>query len=144
MQSLTRETFKIYYKYARQQAGSFVIGWLFLFFYMAADVYRPTLFKRLFDGMAAFRSGSTSIDSLTHIIVLIFSLGLVTIIFRRIADYFVLSSILKGMKAIQIDVFKYVHGHSETFFNNQFIGGLVKRINRFVTSFDGSSNMDLV
>jgi hypothetical protein len=60
MKSLTRETFKIYYKYARQQAGSFVIGWLFLFFYMAADVYRPTLFKRLFDGIAAliFTHGS--------------------------------------------------------------------------------------
>lgn len=137
MRSLTRETFKIYYKYARQQAGSFVLGWLFLFFYMAADVYRPTLFKRLFDGMANYQPADDSYRALLEVLFLIFVLGLTTIVSRRVADYLIERGLLASMKTMYTDLFRYVHGHSETFFNNQFTGSLVKRVNRFVAGFDG-------
>lgn len=66
----------------------------------------------------------------------IIGLGLLQTIFWRVAAYS--NSILqpKGMREISDDCFEQLHNHSFNYFNNQFVGSLVKRVNRMSRSFE--------
>jgi ATP-binding cassette subfamily B protein len=45
------------------------------------------------------------------------------------------------MADIANSCFEYLHNHSVTFFNNNFVGSLVKRVNRFSRAFEGIADI---
>ncbi len=54
----------------------------------------------------------------------------------RIALYSIVKLEPKVMESLSKECFSSVHKHSYNFFNNEFVGSLVKRVNRMVRSFE--------
>ena len=57
-------------------------------------------------------------------------------IFWRVASFLTSYFQTNAMADISNSSFAYLHRHSSSFFNNNFVGSLVKKVNRFSRSFE--------
>ncbi len=97
----------------------------------------PALYyKKFFDVLAEpGLSLAAARDVLVHILVIIGVISLANWLIQRIVD--ILSTRLETGITVDLYVtcFSVLHRHSFAFFNNNFVGSLVKRVNRFVGAF---------
>lgn len=137
MKNVTKETLRIFWTHARQyRLLVFVMGVCFLLVNIGA-VIEPLFLKRFFDVILSSPRASDSVNALTRIILTLFALQFSIWVLRRIAlfidNYF--------QPRVMIDIantcFDYLQRHSYRFFSNQFVGSLVRKVNRFVDAFEG-------
>ncbi len=96
----------------------------------------PLYLKQFVDILAQSGSVEELLPALYKIFWIIVFLRFVQFASRRLemfADSYFCS---KTMSDLGNFAFGYLHRHSFTFFNNNFVGSLVKRVNRFVRSFE--------
>ncbi len=133
MKYLTRKTFKIYWRHAKQYPVS-MWGTVFsILFAGLIGIAGPYGYKLMFD---AFERGATE----QEVIGILFWLALIFFAewaFWRAATFFNSYFQTNVMRDLANMCFAYMHRHSFNFFNNNFVGSLVKRINRFYRSFEG-------
>lgn len=99
-------------------------------------VVTPLYYKDFFDLLAQQGGVSERVGELTHTIVAIFGLGLVSFISWRTANFgmqYLASSVVANLRE---RAFAYLIGHSQRFFSGTFTGTLVQRVNRFANSYD--------
>ncbi len=135
MQYRTKQTFKIYWEHAKTR-----------FFLMLAilssmtvagilNIIIPLYFKDFFDVLAStdkiFASGI-----LFKILLVIALLEIIKWSFGRIALFGVVFFESKIIADLSNVCFEYLHKHSFSYFNNNFVGSLVKKVNRFTRSFE--------
>lgn len=132
MQAQTKATWKIYSHFIGQHKfGVFGIA----FFVIVANIVNllpPLYFKKLFDLISEGGPWSEMINVLFMILIL------------YLADWVLWNGIrFSGnlfqpqiMAEIEQYCFSYLHRHSIEFFQNNFVGALVKRISRFVQAFE--------
>ena len=100
------------------------------------EIIVPLFYKRFFDVIIAATDKAKTAQILIEIIVYILGLNLLIWLFYRIAT-FVDNRFLTDMAAVlRQNAFDYLIHHSSSFFNNNFTGSLVQRVNRFARAFD--------
>lgn len=134
MKLLTKQTIKIYWQHSMKY-GLLVFVLIFsLIAVNAFEIYLPFLYKNFFDVLA--KNDFTLAGDLIKILFQILFFASMSWLFWRISTFTTDVFQPKVMSDLFNTCFKYLHDHSYNFFNNNFAGTLVRRVNRYVTSFE--------
>ncbi len=136
MKSYTKDTLRIYWQHVTRYRATLIVTMCGILLGVGSGLYLPLLYKELLDQIAgkgaAYGPFSTLIKILATLIV-----GWTGWRVATFADSFFVSRL---MADLYNTCFHYIHGHSYSFFNNNFIGSLVRRINRYAKSFENISD----
>ncbi|OGH64598.1 MAG: hypothetical protein A3J66_00680 [Candidatus Magasanikbacteria bacterium RIFCSPHIGHO2_02_FULL_47_14] len=133
MKNRTKLTFVIFWEHAKKYrlqlfllVGSIVIGDAF-------SLLAPYWYKKFFDVIVV----NPSTQALLSILMVIFLFNLLHWFWIRVATF--AGAYFQGrvMSDLANTCFAYLHDHSFSFFQNNFVGSLVKRVNRFSRAFQG-------
>lgn len=108
-----------------------------LSFGVFANLSIPYMYKRFFDFLVSGGEKVFLADKLFGIILTILALNFFSWIMWRAAGFMNNYFQPSIMKNIYEECFEYLHKHSYNYFNSNFTGALVKRVNRFVRAFEG-------
>ncbi|MSU75283.1 MAG: ABC transporter ATP-binding protein [Candidatus Magasanikbacteria bacterium] len=132
----TKLTLKIYWSEARKY-------WLVMFGLFvcvvggsATGIIIPLYFKRFFDILAQGGTAETTEVALFGVLITIAWIEAFRWAFWRVAAFFNNYFQPKVMAALANYCFAYLHKHSFAYFNNNFVGSLVKRVNWFTRAFE--------
>lgn len=140
MKKTTRQTLAFYLKFLRQLKGYTLLSVGSLITAILLGMAYPLLFKRFIDTLV---EGSTTLtppvvaSALVEILVIMIVLDALSTIFWRITDYGMANLESRGMERIIHQCFETLHRHSYNFFNNNFVGSLVKKVGRMTHAFEG-------
>ncbi|MCB9798909.1 ABC transporter ATP-binding protein [Candidatus Nomurabacteria bacterium] len=112
--------------------GSAIIGSIL-------DVWFPIFFKDFFDVVVREGSLSEKKDELYAILWMIFVVAALSRAVWTVSDYVGTKYHSSVLRSLAQYCFEYVHRHSVGFFNNNFVGSLVRKHGRFVWAFDSLS-----
>ncbi len=132
MQAQTKATWKIYRKFLGQhKVGAFWIS-IFILIANVVNLLPPLYFKKLFDLISVHGPW----EDMMRTLIMIFGLYLLDWILWNGIRFS--GNVLQPriMAEIEQYCFSYLHRHSIDFFQNNFVGALVKRVNRFVQAFE--------
>ena len=135
MKNNTKTTLKIFWK------GNLRYPWLLIFILVGiigastAETITPLFYKDFFDKMTQDLS-IIHPQTLIHILVYILFINLAGQMFWRLAIISASISESKVFADLSNFCFKVLHGHSFSFFNNNFVGSLTKKVNRFTRSYE--------
>jgi len=132
MKNLTKETFKIFWKHLLEYKWAVVLIVISVIIANVGSILGYLLYKDFFDALV----DTSNIELLKIILFKILVIYAVSWIFWRIAEYTTVYFQTNIMANLSNYCFAYLHKHSITFFNNNFVGSLVKRVNRFARSFE--------
>lgn len=131
MKQNTKLTLKFYAKTVRRHWFLALLGFIGVTGGAAGSMILPLFFKSFVDALALGQH-----DKLMHLLIVITVVSLVEWAFWRLSFYSMSVVEARGMKEIADTCFEALHRHSFNFFNNQFVGSLVKRVGRMVRSFE--------
>lgn len=135
MENYTKTTLKTYWNFAKKRKLVFVV----LATSIIANIINlvpPLFYKRLFDQLNV----GASLEILFHTLSLVAMFYLIDWVFWRTTALVWMRVQPQLMADLDNYCFEYLHKHSVNFFNNNFVGALVKRVNRFVGSFSNISD----
>ncbi|MDH5597417.1 MAG: ABC transporter ATP-binding protein/permease [Candidatus Peregrinibacteria bacterium] len=104
---------------------------------MASELVMPFFYKSFFDILTEEMSDVTSVGRLKKILMAIVGLGLFNWLMQRARHFAVAYFEVRTMRDLYNSSFEYLHKHSHRFFTDNFAGSLVKKVGRFVRSFEG-------
>lgn len=135
MNNNTQTTLKIYWQFAQKRKRIWVILGL-AFLANMVNLVPPLFYKKLFDSLNTGAPLEVLFTTLSWIGALYF---LDWALWRSTAWLWLR---LQPQLLADLDIycFKYLHQHSISFFNNNFVGALVKRVNKFVQAFANISD----
>lgn len=140
MKKTTRQTISFYLKFLRQLKGYTAVSMVALTVGVLMSMAWPLLFKVFIDTMVD-GAGTLSPDevaaNLFRILLYIVGIDVIGTIAWRVTDYAAANLESKGMQRIMNECFENLHRHSYSFFNNNFVGSLVKRVGRMSRAFEG-------
>lgn len=128
----TKDTFRIYWQHAMRFKWSLFLATAFFLIANLAQAAIPYSYKLLIDGLSI----GTPFDGLLWFLGLAFLAHLVNHLSIRFGLY--ANSIFQTgvMRDLGITCFNYIHRHATTFFQDNFVGSLVKRVGRFYRRFE--------
>jgi ATP-binding cassette, subfamily B, bacterial len=136
VQNPSRKTIGIYWDHAKKYKALMIGMLVSMMAIIGAELLQPYYLKLFFDKLS---SGGTKDDiagTLIGILVTIVLIGCAKWVFER-ARHFSVAYFESGtMRDISNTSFGYLHGHSYRFFTDNFAGSLVKKVNRFIHSFE--------
>ena len=137
MKNNTKKTIQYYWQHAKKYkiSGFFMI--VGLVGAAVSNVVVPLYFKKFFDILVSGKSTDIVAKALIGILMMILLVEFIQWAFWRLATFLASHFQAKVMADLAVTCFKYLHKHSFAYFNDNFVGSLVKRVNRFVRSFEG-------
>lgn len=136
MKDNTKLTLKYYWQHINKYR------WL-LFFTLfgtimaaAADVVVPLYYKKFFDALADTSDIEKTVGVLISVLIFIAGLQFFHWLGWRISTLANIDFESKVLSDLSNTCFQYLHKHSYSYFNNNFVGTLVKRVNYFVRAFE--------
>ncbi|KKR34769.1 MAG: Xenobiotic-transporting ATPase [Candidatus Magasanikbacteria bacterium GW2011_GWA2_40_10] len=132
----TKLTLKFYWQQVRKH---YISGLIVLFGVVggsAAGAVTPLYYKKLFDLLAQTQSRNILVVQLIQILLIIAAVEIIGWVFWRLAVFFIAYFQSFIMADLSDVCFKYLHKHSFAYFNNNFVGSLVKKVNRFTRAFE--------
>jgi len=133
----TKETFKIYYQHLKMHRWSFILIVVSISLASAGGIVIPIFYKNFFNALTGTGSVDEKLFDMMRMIFMVLLLNFITWVFWRIAGFASGYFQTHSMANLNNTAFKYLHKHSISFFNNNFAGALVKKVNRFSRSFEG-------
>jgi len=137
MQKTTKQTLKTYWQHTK---GNRFIMFVVIFALVGVGIVNvtiPLFFKSFFDVLTLGEEGTNIlVGKLINLLIIIASLELLQWAFWRIATFTSAFFQPKIMAKLANTCFANLHLHSYSYFNNNFIGSLVKKVNRFVYAFE--------
>lgn len=133
MQNRSKKTFQIYLQHVLKYRWRFFISILAVICASVGNIVAPLFYKDFFNILA---SGHFS-QQLVTILLKVLGVYLLSWLFWRIATVSASYYQAKTEEDLYNSAFAYIHRHSVNFFNNNFVGSLVKKVNRFADSFIG-------
>lgn len=140
MNANIRSTLIKYSRRARGHAPSAIAVILTIIGASATAAIVPLFYKRFFDILAAAAERATVVDRLIQVLMIIAALQILQWAFWRMAGFVNAYFQSTVMTELADDCFQYLHKHSFAFFNNNFVGSLVKRVNYFTRAFEGTAD----
>lgn len=136
MKNNTKLTLKIYWQHTKKYK------WIFFSIVFSVILIRllnalvPIYLKNFFNILTIGGDKNLLIPQLLHVLFLIAVTNFFIWALWRVAVF--LASILESRAIFDLSnyCFGYLHRHSFAFFNNNFVGSLVKRVNRFTRSYE--------
>jgi ATP-binding cassette subfamily B protein len=134
VKSQTKQTLKIYWQHAVRYPwlGFFILVMVVLG--ATNEIFKPFLYKKLFD-LLALQNTSLAPQMIQVVVWILFLSIFYTLLWRGIGfsiNYFqprVMSDLLNTC-------YKYLQNHSYSYFNNNFVGSLVTRVQRYQRAFE--------
>lgn len=123
----------MYWQHAKNYKFLLIASVLAILFGDIFKILTPYLFKNFFDELTS----SGDVHVLKFTLLLIVASTLAHWLFISIARVFNARFQIRVMRDIANTSFAFIHRHSFSFFNNNFVGSLVKKVNRFIYSFEG-------
>ncbi|MBT4516577.1 MAG: ABC transporter ATP-binding protein [Candidatus Komeilibacteria bacterium] len=136
MQYLTKQTFKIFWKHLRQYKWT---PWFIIISIMIGSlgsIVAPLFYKDFFDIITNTDDTLNKVPLLKNTLMKVLAVYFISWIFWRVASFLTSYFQTNAMADISNSSFAYLHRHSSSFFNNNFVGSLVKKVNRFSRSFE--------
>lgn len=131
-----KQTLNLYWKFLRQYRVSLFLVMISFIISSVSGTIVPLYLKKFVDLLAYSANAPDVLNQIYHIFIIIIILRFIQFAFKRVvmfADSYFCS---RTMADLYHFTFQYLHKHSFNFFNNNFVGSLVKRVNRFVRSFE--------
>lgn len=136
MKQTSKDTIRIYWRHIRKYKFAF-FGTIFsIIIGVVTNLIPPILYAEFFDLIANSEDPLSTVPELLHIlytVILVYAIGWV---FWRSAEFLTSYYQTKTMADLANSCFEYMHKHSFAFFENNFVGSLVKRLNKFYRSFE--------
>lgn len=132
MQSHTNQTIKIFWKASIKYPWRLIFLLLSLILGNIAANLVPFFQKDLINAL----STNLDFDHIKLIIFKIYGLSLIVWFSWRTAGFVNLRFQTSAKKDLYRRCFEYIHGHSVSFFNNNFVGSLVRKINKYDTAYE--------
>ncbi|MEK7167016.1 MAG: ABC transporter transmembrane domain-containing protein, partial [Patescibacteria group bacterium] len=136
MKNNTKQTLKIYW----QHILNYKISGLFIIVCVIGasiiDVIVPLYLKDFFNALASNNAKDIILKNLIFILIIIAGLKLLQWLLWRISDFINADFQSKTMADLNNYCFAYLHKHCFAFFENNFVGSLVKRVQWFVKAFE--------
>jgi ATP-binding cassette subfamily B protein len=137
MRTPTKKTLKAYWEHSIKYKWLMLGMLVGMLVTSAIDLGIPYLFKVFFDTLAEALPVQETADKLVKILFLIAGGGLIQWGFQRGVHFSTAYYEVRVMRDLYNTCFKYLHKHSHRFFTDNFGGSLVKKVGRFVRSFEG-------
>ncbi len=130
----TRETLTIYWQHARRYPLAIFVTAISVTAAVCFETYRPLLYKQFFD---ILQNGDTNRSiELVYVIISVLIINILEWIGWRTAVFSDSFLAARVMSDLLNTCFEYIHGHSYNFFNNTFVGSLVRKVNRYARSYE--------
>jgi ATP-binding cassette subfamily B protein len=136
MAKYTKQTFRIYWRHTKKYRGVFLLIIFAISLGSITNLIAPLYYKEFFDTLFGTDHVVDKVIALKTALVKVLLTYLVSWIFWRISGFGVAYFQTRIMADLMNKCFAYIHKHSVTFFNNNFVGSLVKKVNRFSHSFE--------
>jgi len=136
MKQNTKLTLKIYWRHCLAYKAS---GFFMVLGIIGASVFGviiPLYFKIFFDILTGGRPADLIIKELIGVLIIIAGLEMLSWLCWRLATFIANHFQSRVMTDLSNDAFAYLHRHSFTFFSNNFVGSLVKKVKWFSKSFE--------
>jgi len=137
MNNNTKKTFNTYWQHIKKYKLSGFVIFISIIIGVITNIWAPLLYKKFFDILTGSITVVSQTDALIEILYNILFIYLLGWVFWRLATFTNSYFQTKIMADLTNTCFSYIHKHSITFFNNNFVGSLVKRVNRFSRAFEG-------
>lgn len=136
MNSTNKKTISIYWRHLKKYKVSFFVTVSSIIIASISNLIPPLLYRDFFDILANGKSPEMNVPELLHILYLVIIVYLFGWLFWRLSEFFAGYVASKTMGDIAITSYRHMHRHAFNFFDNNFVGSLVKRLNKFYHSFD--------
>lgn len=136
MKNNTKQTLKIYWQHAVKYPWLFLICIIADILASLSTVIIPLYFREFFDVLSIGAKNASAVNELIRILVFIGLFLFLEFFFWRIAAWVNIPLETKVMANLSRTCFNYMHKHSFAYFNNNFVGSLVKRVNWFIRAFE--------
>ena len=140
MQYNTKQTLKIYWSHLLKYKWSALVVFLSMIGVSFVNTIIPLYYKKFFDVLTGEGMQSEIAQNLIMILFFILGLNLMQWLGWRIGTFTSVRFQTRAMTDIANSCFKYLHRHSFQYFNNNFVGSLVKKANRFSHSFESMAD----
>lgn len=136
----TKKTLKFFLGHTKRYKWLVFVVLLFIVIAVLSDMAVPFLYKNFFNTLVSEGDKSILYKTLFTIIIYIVGLNLIGWVSWRTSGFIGNYFQPKTEANIYNECFEYLHGHSYSFFNDNFTGALVKKINRIAHSFEGMTD----
>ena len=132
----TKQTLKIYWQHTKKYKWIFFVTVFSIVVIRLLDALVPIYLKNFINVLSLGGDKNLLIPQLFRILIIIAVISFSNWVLWRVATF--LASVLESRVIFDLSnyCFNYLHRHSFAFFNNNFIGSLVKRVNRFTRSYE--------
>lgn len=140
MQYLTKHTFRIFWQHLWNYKWSVLVILFGVIGGAVTNIIAPLFYKQFFDvlvNVSVVKDGGV----LSAILFKIFLVYLLGWLCWRTVTFCMAYFQTNAMADLENTSFGYLHKHSVSFFNNNFVGSLVKKVNRFSHSFEMITDM---
>lgn len=131
---LTRQTLKIFWRHSNRYPLAITAIVVGLLVTNVAEVYKPLLYKRFFDLLGGSTPGT--LRSLLMVVAYVFIVNGILWIFYRILEFSNNFFQPRVMTDLLNTCYEYLQKHSVGFFENSFVGSLVRRVTRYSSAFE--------
>ncbi|OIO19556.1 MAG: ABC transporter ATP-binding protein [Candidatus Magasanikbacteria bacterium CG_4_10_14_0_8_um_filter_32_14] len=132
----TKLTLKIFLKHAIKYKWSLIVVFVSLLIGDIFAVIAPYWYKKFFDLITT----NPAVEILYTTLFIILGINLVHWFFIRIMQFVYIRFSANMLRDLANTCFVNLQKHSFSFFNNNFVGSLVKKVNRFYQAFDRISD----
>lgn len=141
MKNYTRKTLATYWQHAKKYKISFFVVILSVIGASATNAIVPIYFKKFFDVLTSGIEKNEAFEKMFQILLIILLIEAFHWIFWRIVGF--VNSYFQTHVIADLDnsSFKIIHKHSFSFFNNNFTGSLVKKVNYFSRAFEAIADI---
>ncbi|MDD4931493.1 MAG: ABC transporter ATP-binding protein [Candidatus Colwellbacteria bacterium] len=132
----SRETLGLFLEAALRYKALIVVLVISVLFASGSGVIIPLYFKKFFDLMTGGGAKTDLITGLMGVLIALIILKAIEWVAWRVSSFAVVSFETRVMADLNEKCFAYLHGHSFGYFNNNFVGSMVKRVKSFANAFE--------
>lgn len=136
----TKQTLKIYWQHTKKYKWMFFLIVSSVVAIRFLDALVPVYLKNFINVLSLGGDRGLLIPQLLHILIIIAVISFSNWALWRVATFLVAALESRVIFDLSNHCFNYLHRHSFAFFNNNFIGSLVKRVNRFTRSYETTTD----
>jgi len=136
MKYKTKLTLSIFLKHMKPYRGRIILSVCALAAAQTTAQMTPLVYKEFFNALAGPGPKDRIAQSLLVSLLMVIGLYVCMNIFYRIAEYLNIRYSAKILTDLANTCFAHIHKHSFNFFNSNFVGSLVKKVNRFYWAHD--------
>lgn len=136
MKQLTRETIQIYWQHAKQYKVLLFLTIFGTIFTAITNTIGPLYIKQILDLVAADNVNRIISPEILKALSMFALVSFGQWLSWRVATTAVIQYESKVLSDLANTCFQYLHKHSFGFFNDNFVGSLVRRVGRFVRAFE--------